>query len=74
MKVGDKVAVRDDCDVIIEEIYVRHGIVSSIIADDPKPGQAWYIVKFADGVVENYRDYELDPLTDKEYFQRQLKG
>lgn len=74
MKVGDKVAVRDDCDVIIEEIYVRHGIVSSIITDDPDPGKDWYIIKFADGIVENYREHELDVISDKEYFQRQLRG
>ena len=53
MKVGDKVIVRDDCDVLIDErIYVRHGIVSSIISGEPAP---WYIIKFADGIVENYR-------------------
>lgn len=72
MKVGDKVIVRDDCDVLIDErIYVRHGIVSSIISDDPTP---WYIIKFADGIVENYRKNEIDIISDKEYFQLQLKG
>ena len=50
MKVGDKVIVRDDCDVLIDErIYVRHGIVSSIISGEPAP---WYIIKFADGIVD----------------------
>jgi hypothetical protein len=40
-------------------------------SDDPN---AWLVVEFAGGVVENYREYELDPLTDREYFKLQLGG
>jgi hypothetical protein len=71
MKVGDKVIINPECPVYIEPFYKQHGIIIDIHSGD---SASWNVVKFADGVVENYRDYELDPLTDKEYFQLQLKG
>jgi hypothetical protein len=73
MKVGDKVHISKTCPVYIEPFYKQHGIIisKSMASDDPN---AWLVVEFADGVVENYRDYELDPLTDKEYFKLQLEG
>ena len=73
MKIGDKVVIREDADVVIEDFYARHGIITGkTYASDSE--YAWLVVKFADGVVENYRSHELDLLTDKEWFQLQLRG
>ncbi len=70
MKIGDKVVISSKCPVYIEPFYKQHGIIVDILDDD----LPWNVVKFADGVVEHYRDYELDSLTDKEYFKLQLEG
>ena len=71
MKIGDKVIISKSSNVSIESFYDRHGIIISktMASDESTP---WFVIEFADGIAGNYKDYELDLLTDKEYFKLQL--